>query len=64
MKVRNILIKEYRMSVLAVYSLVIAHPGPVIGRSDANTYESDVASTSDGFPDKAEPVTPTTQQSV
>lgn len=52
------------MSVLAVYSLVIAHPGPVIGRSDANTYESDVASTSDGFPEKAEPVTPTTQQSV
>lgn len=52
------------MIVLAVYSLVIAHPGPIFGRSDANTYETDVTATSDAFTEKAEPGMSTTQQSV
>ena len=52
------------MSVLAVYALVVAHPGPVFGRSDANMYESDVTAPSDGGTEKAEPGISATQQSV
>ena len=63
-KVRNILINDYRMSLLAVYSLVIAQPGPIFGRSDANIYESDITATSHGFTEKAEPGMSTTQQTV
>ena len=58
------LINECRMSVLAVYALVVAHPGPVFGRSDANMYESDVTAPSDGGTEKAEPGISATQQSV
>ena len=61
---RNLLTNWYRMSVLAVYSLVIAHPGPILGRSDANIYESDITGTSNGFTEKEEPGMSTTQQSV
>ena len=64
MKAINILINNYRMSLLAVYSLVIAQPGPIFGRSDANIYESDLAVTSDGFTGKAEPGLPTMQQTA
>lgn len=44
---------EYRMIILAVYALVVAHPGPVFGQSDANIYESNVTAASDGFAEKA-----------
>lgn len=52
------------MSVLAVYALVVAHPGPVFGRSDANMYESDVTAPSDGRTEKVEPGISATQQNV
>lgn len=52
------------MIVIAVYSLIIAHPGPIFGRSDANVYESEVIATSDGFTEKVEPGISATQQSV
>ena len=52
------------MSVLAVYSLVIAHPGPIFGRTDANIYEANVTATSDRFTENAEPEMSTTRQSV
>lgn len=55
---------EHRMIVIAVYSLIIAHPGPIFGRSDANVYESEVIATSDGFTEKVEPGISATQQSV
>lgn len=50
------------MSVLAVYSLVVAHPGPMYERSDI--YESDVIATSDDFREKSEPRFLGMQQSV
>ena len=43
------------MIVLALYSLMIAHPGPIFAPSDANIYESNVTATSDGFTEKEEP---------
>ena len=52
------------MIILAVYSLIIAHPGPVFGRSDANIYESNVTAASDGFTEKAEPGIPATQRNL
>ena len=52
------------MIVIAVYSLIIAHPGPVFGRSDANVYESNVTAASDGFTEKAEPGVSATESSV
>lgn len=58
---RNPLISEYRMSVLAVYSLAISHPGPIFGQSDANVYESNVRVASDSFTEKADPESLTTQ---
>ena len=61
---KNLLISEYRMIILAVYALMIAHPGPVFGRSDANIYESNITATSNGFTEKAEPEISTTQQNV
>lgn len=51
---RNPLISEYRMSVLAVYSLVISHPGPIFGRSNANMYETNVPTASNSFTEKAD----------
>lgn len=42
------------MSTAAVYSLVIAHPGPIFRQSGANVYESNVIAASDGFTEKAE----------
>ena len=54
----------YRMSVLAVYALVIAHPGPIFGRSDANIYESNATPLSDNLTEKAEPGVSTTQYNV
>ena len=64
MKVRHILTNEYRMSVLAVYSLVIAHPGPIFGRSNANIYESNVTATSDGFTENSQPEMSATREGV
>lgn len=58
------LIEKYRMSVLAVYSLVIAHPGPIFGRTDANIYESNITATSDGFTENAEQEMSATRQGV
>lgn len=52
------------MIVLAIFSLVIAHPGPIFRHSDANIYEHDVTATSDGFTEKAEPGMSITQHSV
>lgn len=52
------------MIVIAVYSLIVAHPGPIFGRSDANVYESDVTATSDGFTAKAEPGVSAAESSV
>ena len=52
------------MIILAVYALMVAHPGPVFGRSDANMYDSNMAGASDGFTEKAEPDTSTTTQDV
>ena len=45
------------MIILAVYALMIAHPGPVFGPSDANIYEANVsaAAGADGFIEKGEP---------
>ena len=60
----NPLISENRMIVLAVYALMIAHPGPVFGQSDANIYESNVTATGDGFTEKAEPGVSTNQHNV
>ncbi len=51
-KAKSPLTVGYRMSVLAVYSLVLAQPGPIFGRSDANI---NVATTSAGVTEKAEP---------
>ena len=58
------LIDEYRMSVLAVYSLAIAHPGPIFAGSDANIYESNVTASSDGFTGNAEPEMSAMRQNV
>ena len=52
------------MIILAVYALMIAHPGPVFGQSDANIYESNVTAAGDGFTEKAEPGVSTTQHNV
>ena len=52
------------MVILAVYALMIAHPGPVFGQSDANIYEANVTAAGDGFGEKAEPGVSTTQQNV
>ena len=43
------------MSVLAVYSLIIAQPGPIFGKSDAHKYESNVTAASEGITEKPEP---------
>ena len=61
---KNLLISEYRMIILAVYALMIAHPGPVFGRSDANIYESNLTAAGNGFTEKAEPGVSTTQHNV
>ena len=52
------------MIVLAIFSLVIAHPGPIFAPSDANIYESNVTATSHGFTEKEEPGMTARQQSV
>ena len=52
------------MIILAVYALMIAHPGPVFGRSDANMYESNITTAGDGFTEKPEPEISTTQHNV
>ena len=62
--VNNSLTYVHRMSVLAVYSLVVAHPGPVFGRSDVNIYESNLTVASDNFAEKAEPGVSTTQHNL
>lgn len=61
---RDLLTNDCRMIVIAVYSLIVAHPGPIFGRSDANVYESDVTATSDGFTAKAEPGVSAAESSV
>ena len=61
---RILLNREYRMIIIAVYSLAVAHPGPGFGSSTAAIYESDVAATSDGFTEKAEPGMSITQHAV
>ncbi len=52
LKAKSPLTIGYRMSVLAVYSLVLAQPGPIFGRSDAKI---NVATTSADVTEKAEP---------
>ena len=52
------------MIILAIYSLMIAHPGPIFAPSDANIYDSNVAATSNGFTEKEEPGTAARQQGV
>ena len=52
------------MIVLAIYSLVIAHPGPIFAPSDANIYESNITATSNGFTEKEEPGMAARQQNV
>ncbi len=42
------------MIVLAIYALIIAHPGPIFRNSGANNYESHVTATSNDFTEKAE----------
>ena len=50
----SLLTNEYRMIVLAIYSLVIAHPGPIFDRRGADFHESDVNVTSNDFAEKVE----------
>ena len=55
--------RAHRMIVLAVYALLIAHPGPIFGDSDAG-YGSDAMAASDGYNEKADPGMETTERSV
>lgn len=64
MNVGELLTDESRMIVVAVYSLLLAHPGPIFGRSDANSYESDVTASSNTFSEKADPETTITQRNA
>ena len=61
---KKYLTHEYSMIILALYSLVIAHPGPIFAPSDANIYESNVTATSNGFTEKEEPGMAAREQDV
>ena len=52
------------MIILAVYALMIAHPGPVFGQSDKNVYEPNILAAGDGFAEKAEPGVESTLHNV